>query len=163
MKLKRDNINLRFSIPGVFIIVSMFLLVACGSNGTGSTTNTGATNTGSSSTTKSSTATPAQDPNHIALAKMIGNPTAKIMSGTNFEVTGQVQNLDTQQHDIDLQATLKNASGQIVGTATGVADNVAGGKTDSYILSGTLTQPTWSTVSVVITKVSENVDGQGSD
>jgi hypothetical protein len=151
LKLKYNNINLRFSFPGVLIIVSMFLLVACGNNSTG---------TGSAS---SSTATPAQDPNHISLAKMIGTPTAKITSGTNIQVTGQVQNLDTKQHDIHLKATLTNASGQVVGTATGLADNVPGGETDSYMLTGTLTQPTWSTVSVVITKVTENVDGQGSD
>ncbi len=94
---------------------------------------------------------------------MIGTPTAKITSGTNFQVTGQVQNLDTKQHDIHLQVTLKNASGQIVGTATGLADNVPGGETDSYTLTGALTQPTWSTVSVVITKVTENVNGTGSD
>ncbi len=155
MDLKYNN-NLRLSLLGMLIIVSLFLLVACGNDGSSST------NTGSSSTTKSSTATPA-DPNHISLAKMIGTPTAKITSGTNFEVTGQVQNLDTKQHDIHLQATLKNASGQIVGTATGLADNVPGGETDTYTLNGTLTQPTWSTVSVVITKVTENVDGQGSD
>ena len=153
LKLKYNNINLRFSFPGVLIIISMFLLVACGNNSTGS-------GTGSAS---SSTATPAQDPNHISLAKMVGTPTAKITSGTNIQVTGQVQNLDTKQHDIHLQATLTNASGQVVGTATGLADNVPGGETDSYTLTGTLTQPTWSTVSVVITKVTENVDGQGSD
>lgn len=153
LKLKYNNINLRFSFPRVLIIISMFLLVACGNNSTGS-------GTGSAS---SSTATPAQDPNHISLAKMVGTPTAKITSGTNIQVTGQVQNLDTKQHDIHLHATLTNASGQVVGTATGLADNVPGGETDSYMLTGTLTQPTWSTVSVVITKVTENVDGQGSD
>ena len=154
MKLKHNHINLRFSFLGILIIISIFLLTACGNNGT--------TSTGSSSAS-SSTATPAHDPNHISLAKMIGTPTAKITSGTNFQVTGQVQNLDTKQHDIHLQATLKNASGQIIGTATGLADNVHGGETDSYTLTGALTQPAWSTVSVVITKVTENVDGTGSD
>lgn len=164
MKLKRNNINLRFTFPGVLIIISLFLLAACGSNGTASTGSTSNTsNTSNGSTTKSSTATPASDPNHISLAKMIGTPTAKITSGTNFEVTGQVQNLDTKQHDIHLQATLKNASGQVVGTATGLADNVHGGNTATYTLTGSLTQPTWSTVTVVITKVTENVDGEGSD
>ena len=157
LKLKHNHINLRLSFLGIFIIISIFLLTACGSNGTSSTSSTG------SSSAKSSTATPAQDPNHISLAKMIGTPTAKITSGTNFQVTGQVQNLDTKQHDIHLQVTLKNASGQIVGTATGLADNVPGGETDSYTLTGALTQPTWSTVSVVITKVTENVNGTGSD
>jgi len=103
------------------------------------------------------------DPNHVSLARLVGQPTAKITSGTNFEVIGQVKNLDKLQHDIHLQATLKNASDQIVGTATGLADNVPGGQTATYTLQGTLTQSTWSTISVVITKVTENVDGQGSD
>ncbi|HZU70878.1 MAG TPA: hypothetical protein VFA09_26620 [Ktedonobacteraceae bacterium] len=155
MKSKRNNINLRFSFLGLLIVISMFLLVACGNN-------SGSTSTGSGSTTHSSTATPT-DPNHISLARLIGTPTAKITSGANFEVTGQVKNLDTKQHDIHLQATLKDASGKVVGTATGLADDVPGGETDTYILDGTLTQPTWSTVSVVITKVTENVDGQGTD
>jgi len=157
LKLKHNHINLRLSFLGIFIIISIFLLTACGSNGNSSTSSTG------SSSAKSRTATPDQDPNHISLAKMIGNPTAKTTSGTNFQVTGQVQNLDTKQHDIQLQATLKDASGQVVGTATGLADNVHGGETDSYTLTGALTQPAWSTVSVVITKVTENVNGTGSD
>jgi hypothetical protein len=152
LQFKHYNTGFRISIFGMLVIVSMLVLAACGNNGT----------TGSGSV-HSSTPAPAQDPNHISLAKMIGTPTAKITSGTNFNVTGQVQNLDTKQHDIHLLATLKDASGQVVGTATGMADNVPGGKTDSYTLSGALTQPTWSTIAVVITKVTENVNGQGSD
>jgi hypothetical protein len=43
-----------------------------------------------------------------------------------------------------------------VGTAQGRAEDLAAGETDT--LQGSLPQPTWSTVSVTITKVSENVD-----
>jgi hypothetical protein len=158
LQFKPYNIGFCSGIFGMLVIMSMLVLAACGSNGTmDSSSSTG------SGSTHSSTPAPTQDPNHISLAKMTGTPTAKITSGTNFQVTGQVQNLDTKQHDIHLQATLKNASGQVVGTATGLADNVPGGETDSYTLSGTLTQPTWSTISVVITKVTENVNGEGSD
>ena len=137
-------------VLAVLLLVSMLLLAACGST----------SSTGSAS---ASSATPTQNANHVSLAKLIGAPTAKITSGTNFEVTGRVQNLDKSQHDIYLQATLKNASGRVVGIARGLADNVAAGNMDTYTLQGALTQPAWSTVVVVITKVTENVNGQGSD
>jgi ABC-type glycerol-3-phosphate transport system substrate-binding protein len=152
MQQKKAITPFRFSILAILLVVSMLLLAACGS--------------GSSSSTSSasvSSATPTQDTNHVLLAKLVGAPTAKITSGTNFEVTGQVQNLDKSQHDIYLQATLKNASGKVVGIARGLADNVAAGNMDTYTLQGTLMQPAWSTVVVVITKVTENVNGQGSD
>ncbi len=97
------------------------------------------------------------------LAQTVGLATAKMASGTNFVVTGQVKNLDKAQHDIYVQATLKNASGQVVGIAKGMADNVPAGQVQSYSIQGTLTQPTWTTVTVTITKISENVNGQGSD
>jgi len=158
MQQKKGITAFRFSILAFLLVVSMLLLAACGSGSNGSS--------GSSSSTSSasvSSATPTQDANHVSLAKLVGAPTAKIASGTNFEVTGQVQNLDKSQHDIYLQATLKNASGKVVGIARGLADNVAAGNMDTYTLHGTLMQPAWSTVVVVITKVSENVNGQGSD
>ena len=146
----------RFSILAFLLVVSMLLLAACGSGSNGSSSS-------STSSASVSSATPTQDANHVSLAKLVGAPTAKITSGTNFEVTGRVQNLDKSQHDIYLQATLKNASGRVVGIARGLADNVAAGNMDTYTLQGTLMQPAWSTVVVVITKVSENVNGQGSD
>jgi ABC-type glycerol-3-phosphate transport system substrate-binding protein len=156
MQQKKGITGLRFSILAVLLVVSVALLAACGSG----------SNSSSSSSTSSasvSSATPTQDANHVLLAKLVGTPTAKITSGANFEVTGQVQNLDKSQHDVYLQATLKNASGKVVGIARGLADNVAAGNMDTYTLQGTLMQPAWSTVVVVITKVTENVNGQGSD
>ena len=141
----------------ILLLLSMLLLAACGSGSSGSTGNS------SPSSASAISATPTQNANHVSLAKLVGIPTAKITSGANFEVTGQVQNLDKLQHDIYLQATLKNASGKVIGVARGLADNVAAGDMDTYTLQGTLMQPTWSTVVVVITKVSENVNGQGSD
>jgi ABC-type glycerol-3-phosphate transport system substrate-binding protein len=155
MQQKKGITAFRFGILAFLLVVSM-LLAACGSGSNGSSSS-------STSSASVSSATPTQDANHVSLAKLVGAPTAKIASGTNFEVTGQVQNLDKSQHDIYLQATLKNASGKVVGIARGLADNVAAGNMDTYTLHGTLMQPAWSTVVVVITKVSENVNGQGSD
>src|SRR6266852_6056059 len=140
------------------LVVSMLLLAACGSGSSSSSSSSSSTSSASVSS-----ATPTQNANHVSLAKLVDDPKTKITSGTNFEVTGQVQNLDKSQHDIYLQATLKNASGKVVGIARGLADNVAAGNMDTYTLQGTLMQPAWSTVVVVITKVSENVNGQGSD
>jgi len=156
MQQKKGITAFRFGILAVLLVVSMLLLAACGSESSGSSSS-------STSSASVSSATPTQDANHVSMAKLVGAPTAKITSGTNFEVTGQVQNLDKSQHDIYLQATLKNASGKVVGIARGLADNVAAGNMDTYTLQGTLMQPAWSTVVVVITKVSENVNGQGSD
>ena len=156
MQQKKGITAFRFGILAVLLVVSMLLLAACGSESSGSSSS-------STSSASVSSATPTQNANHVLLAKLVGAPTAKITSGTNFEVTGQVQNLDKSQHDIYLQATLKNATGKVVGIARGLADNVAAGNMDTYTLQGTLMQPAWSTVVVVITKVSENVNGQGSD
>ena len=150
MQRKQWKILLYPGIPGV-LIACLLLLAACG------------TSSSASGTASAKSGTTSQDPNHISLAQLVGAPAAKITSGANFEVTGQVRNLDKAQHDIHLQVVLKNASGQVVGTATGLADDVPAGETDTYLLQGTLTQPTWSTVSIVITKVTENVDGQGTD
>ncbi len=149
------NSKLSRGILGVVVLGIMILLVACGGG------NSSSGNNSDSTSAKGATATP--DANHTSLAKMMGNPTAKVTTGTNVEVTGQVKNVDTKQHDVKLKATLTNASGQVVGTATGLADNIPGGGTEDYTLKGTLTQPTWSNVSVVITKVTENVDGKGGD
>ncbi len=158
MQQKKGITAFRFSILAILLVLSMLLLAACGSGSSSSSSSSSSTSSASVSS-----ATPTQNANHVSLAKLVGAPTAKITSGTNFEVTGQVQNLDKSQHDIYLQATLKNASGKVVGIARGLADNVAAGNMDTYTLQGTLMQPAWSTVVVVITKVSENVNGQGSD
>ncbi len=147
--------NTRYStLLGAMLLATLLLLAACGS----ATSASG----GSSSTGTTVTATP--DKTHTSLAQLVGNPTAKATTGTSFEVTGQVKNLDTKQHDIYVQATLTDANGKIVGTSEPTnADNVHAGDTDTYTIKGTLTQPTWTNVSVKIVKVTENVNGSGND
>lgn len=98
-----------------------------------------------------------------SVIQLVGQPTAKITTGTNVEVTGQLRNTDKNQHDVFLQATLTDAGGKTIGTATGKAEDVHAGQTVTYTLQGTATQPTWSGVTVTITKVTENVNGTGSD
>jgi len=93
----------------------------------------------------------------------IGTPTVKAVSGTTFEVDGQVKNGDTQQHDIFVKATLLNASGATIGSATMNVDNVQGGATVSFAIQVTLSDPAWKKVQLVVTNVTENINGTGGD
>lgn len=140
-------------------------LAGCASGATAGGTGTGqatATSTISATATTSATATATVDPT-AKLAQVVGAPTAKITTGANVQVTGQVKNVDKYRHDIFLLATLTDASGNVVGTATGKAEDVPAGQTVAYTLNGSLTQPAWATVTVIVTKVSENVNGTGND
>ena len=167
----KEQLSIRRSRAGVFPFFLVFCvlcaigLVACGGSSSPNTTNAGDNNqtvTSNSASAANATAT-AENKNHTSLAQLIGQPAAKLTQGVSFQVTGHVQNRDTVQHDIFLEATLKDANGRIVGIARGLADNVQGGHVATYTLQGFLKEPTWATISVSITKVSENVDGQGSD
>ena len=95
---------------------------------------------------------------------IIGTPTAKIVSGTTFEVDGKIKNGDSLQHDIYIVASLLDASGKpIVTTAHYNVDNVAGGETVPFAVQGTTPQPTWASVKVTVVNVTENVNGTGTD
>src|SRR5437763_3755670 len=100
---------------------------------------------------------------YMKLVTIIGQPTVKMVSGTTFEANGQVKNDDTFQHDITLKITLLDASGHVVGTSTHLLDNVKAGTTVSYSIQGTASQPTWTSVEVAVVKISENLNGAGSD
>ena len=154
--MERRLYNGKVSMAGLLLLALIMLLAACSS----STSDTGSSSNGTTPTA----ATTASDPNHTSLAQLVGTPVAKATNGTSFEVTGQVKNLDTKQHDIFVQATLTDASGKVVGTSQPTnADNIKGGATDDYDIKGTLTQPTWTNVTVKIVKVTENVNGSGDD
>ena len=100
---------------------------------------------------------------YMKLVTIIGQPTVKMVSGTTFEANGQVKNDDTFQHDITLKITLLDASGHVVGTATHLVDNVKVGTTVSYSIQGTASHPAWTSVEVAVVKISENLNGAGSD
>ena len=139
-----------FLITG--LLAMMLLLAACGS--------------ATASAPKSSTNNNNDAAVISALMKLmtqVGHPTAKILSGTTFEVNGQIKNGDDKQHDITVQATLLDASGKIIATATQFLDNVAGGETVSYSIQGNTPQPTWTSVQVTVIKISENINGSGED
>ena len=147
-------------------ILGLSLFTACGSNTAPSTSTSSST---SASTSPASTQ-PALSPETATVTTVskfitfVGQPKAKMLAGTTFEVVGQVKNGDTKQHDIYLQATLLDASGTKIATTTiENVDNVASGATETFTIQGTTTQPTWAQIRVTIIKVTENIGGSGSD
>lgn len=153
------------SLRKVFLLLcvgflGVMIFVGCGSSSSSSAA--------SASPTQLQQATQTQPPDAkaiataSALAKLvmfIGQPTAKMVSGKTFEVTGQIKNVDTKQHDFTVQARLLDASGTTIATATQLVDNVPGGATVSYTIMGTTPQSTWQNVQVAVIKVSENLNG----
>lgn len=94
----------------------------------------------------------------------VGTPTAKIVSGTTFEVDGKIKNGDTKQHDIWIQAVLLDASRKSIATTTPYnVDDTPGGATVPFAVQGTTPQPTWASVKVTVVNVTENVNGTGPD
>ena len=134
------------------LLAMVLLLAACGST----------TASAPKSPTTSNTS-PLTLATLMKLMTPVGQPTAKMVSGTTFQVSGQLKNGDAKQHDITLQATLLDASGKVIATATQFLDNVKGGATVSYHISGTTPQPTWTSVQVTVIKISENINGSGDD
>ena len=139
-------------------LLSAIMLAACSDLTSPSTSSTSAT-----PTLNAATATAAVQ----ALIKemtIIGTPTAKIVTGTTFEVDGHIKNGDILQHDIYIEASLLNAAGKpIVTTAPYNVDDVHGGETVPFAVQGTTPQPTWAGVRVVVVTVKENVNGTGTD
>lgn len=143
-----------FTFVATFVFM-LLLLTACG--GTGNTTSP------PSPTNNANAASVATATSMMKLVSLIGQPKVRMLSGTTFEADGQLKNNDSYQHDFTLKVTLLDTSGKVVATTTQLVDNVKGGDTVSYVIQGTTTQPDWSSVEVAVIKVSENVNGSGSD
>lgn len=95
---------------------------------------------------------------------LVGSPTAKIVSGTTFEVDGKMKNGDDKQHDIFLEAVLLDASEKPIATSAAVTvENVAGGATVPFTIQRSTPQPTWTSVQLTVVNVTENVNGAGPD
>ncbi len=147
-----------FTFVATFVFM-LLLLTACGGNGnTTSTASSPPSPTNSANAASIATAT-----SMMKLVSLIGQPKIKMLSGTTFEADGQLKNNDSNQHDFTLKVTLLDTSGKVIATTTQLVDNVKGGDTVSYAIQGTTTQPDWSSVEVAVIKVSENVNGSGSD
>ncbi len=150
--------------------LAVTFLTACSANTTTGASTSTATNTPGTANTSSTPTQPVIPPATATAStilksmSIIGQPTAKMLSGTTFEVDGTVKNGDDKQHDIFIQATLLDATGsKIATTPIHNVDNVAAGATQTFTIQGTTTQPTWAKIEITIIKVSENIGGSGSD
>jgi hypothetical protein len=88
-----------------------------------------------------------------------GDAVARITSGNKVDVEGRATNNDTFQHDVYFTATLWDANGKAVGTATGKLEDWPAGHRGLYKLVGT-SSSTWTRVSVVVSNVTEHVRGR---
>jgi len=92
-----------------------------------------------------------------SMISLDGEAKGHITAGNNVAVNGSATNRDKFQHDVFLTATLWDANGKSVGTATGTLEDLPAGQRGNYRLDGTVTSPTWARVSVVISNVTEHV------
>jgi hypothetical protein len=88
---------------------------------------------------------------------------AQAMGGNKVEVDGTATNHDKFQHDVYFTATLWDAAGKTVGTATGKLEDWPAGHHGAYKLIGTSSSPDWVRVTVVVSNVKEHVRGQAED
>jgi hypothetical protein len=98
-----------------------------------------------------------------SMISLDGPAAAKITTGNKVEVEGPATNHDKFQHDVYFTATLLDADGKSVGTATGKLEDWPAGHHGVYKLLGTATSTTWARVSVVVSNVKEHVRGQVED
>jgi len=96
----------------------------------------------------------------ITTISVDGPATARITRGDRIEVQGLATNHDRFQHDVYFTATLTDASGRVVATATGKLEDWPAGHSGLYTLVGKTTSPTWAHVRVVVSNVTEHVRGR---
>jgi hypothetical protein len=153
-----SNLKQKLCIFCCLGLLSTLVLAACADTTSPGTSATPTANPPNGATATAAVAT------LIKEMTFVGTPTAKIVSGTTFEVDGKIKNGDSKQHDIFVTAALLDASGKPIVTTTPLnVDNVAGGETVPYSIQGTTPQPTWSSVKVTVVNVTENVNGTGTD
>ena len=167
--MKPFHISFRLYLIIFVCLIIGVVVAACGSStsaaGTqGTSHTTGSANAKSSSANGPGVTATAAETSLLQQMTFVGTPTAKIVAGTTFAVSGQLKNGDDKQHDIYVQASLLDASGKVIATTAPFnVDNVHGGTTVTFTIQGTTPQPTWHSVQVKVVKVSENINGSGDD
>ncbi|MBV9711165.1 MAG: hypothetical protein JO011_09660 [Ktedonobacteraceae bacterium] len=142
------------------LLLFIFLLTGCGGSTNNSSSASPQATPGVTPTVPAATATVQALMQEMTL---MGQPSAKMLGGTTFGVSGQLKNGDTKQHDITVRANLLDGSGKVIATATKFLDNIKGGQIVPFTIKGTTSQPTWSSVQVTVIKISENIGGTGDD
>jgi len=73
-----------------------------------------------------------------------------LIDGNQAQVTGDVQNTSTMKFpfDVTMQATLMDGQGNVVGTATGTAEDVGLGQVRQFVLLGTVDGTQYAKLSV---------------
>lgn len=99
-----------------------------------------------------SSPSPAPDP-HLSLITVVSTQTRLL--GSDVTVTGSVKNGDTVAHDITLRAGFFDPSGQEIGSAQGVAEDVSPGGTGSFEINGTVDPARYGTTQVTIVSLRE--------
>jgi len=89
--------------------------------------------------------------------------TARLIDRNRVEVDGTATNHDKFQHDVYFTATLWDAAGAAVGSATGKLEDWPAGHHGAYKLIGNTTSSSWTRVTVVVSNVKEHVRGQAED
>ena len=140
------------------VLLLILVLAACSADN-----GSGVSSTGNAPTLTAATAT-ADVAVLMKEMTFVGTSTAKLVSGTTFEVDGKIKNGDTKQHDIWIQASLFDASGKVIATTPRLnVDDTPAGATVPFAIQGTTPQPTWSSFKVMVVNVTENVNGAGTD
>jgi len=95
----------------------------------------------------------------INMISLDGPAAAHIVDEDNIVVEGPATNRDKFQHDVFFTATLWDANGKSIATATGKLEDWPAGHHGIYKLVGTAPTATWTRVTVVVSKVTEHVQG----
>lgn len=117
------GVKIALAVVGGIIVVSA---IAAGGNKSN-------TNTVPNSNSDAANTTPAQQAQPQKEKLTIKNSTYSDANGLK-QVVGEVTNNDTGQHSATLKATFYDASGKILGTASGAVNEIAPGETKTFTL-----------------------------
>ena len=100
------------------------------------------------------TLTPAPTPDpRFARVSILATQTRLV--GNEVSVTGTLQNGDTGAHDITLRAQFLDPQGQVLGTAQGVAEDVASGAKANFEIHGQVDAGRYGTTQVAVVSLGE--------
>ena len=99
-----------------------------------------------------SSPSPTPDP-HLSLIAVVSTQTRLL--GGDVTVVGSVKNGDTVGHDITLRAGFLDPSGQEIGSAQGVAEDISPGSTGSFQIDAKVDPARYGTTQVTVISLKE--------